>query len=59
MAASEAAKAHNAETSDRKQEEATGPPNPAEAEPLIDSLPERQFWRISIALASVVLSSGW
>ena len=59
MAASEAAKARTAETSNRKQEEATASADSAEPVALSDLLPGRQVWRISIALASVIPSSGW
>ena len=58
MAASEAAKAHNAETSNRKQEEATASADSAEPEVLNDLLPGRQSCGISSAVAPVIRGSG-
>ena len=59
MAASEAAKAHTAETSNRKQEEATASADSAEPGAFNDLLPGRQSCGISSAVAPVILSSGW
>ena len=59
MAASEAAKAHAAETSNRKQEEATASADSAEPGAFSDLLPGRQSCRISSAVAPVILSGGW
>jgi len=53
MAASEAAKAHTAETSDRKQEEATASADSVEPGALNDLLPGRQSCGISSAVAPV------
>ena len=54
MAASEAAKACTAETSDRKQEEATASANSAEPDALSGLLPGRQSRRIPSAVAPVI-----
>ncbi len=59
VATREVAKAYTAKNKNRQQEGPTGPPNTAEADPLTDLFPGRQVWRISIALASVIPSSGW
>ena len=59
MAASAAAKAHTAETSDRKQEEATASADSAEPEALNDLLPGRQSCRILSAVEDVIRGSGW
>ena len=59
MAASEATKAHTAETSDPKQEEATASADSAEPVALNDLLPGRQSCGISSAVAPVIPSSGW
>ena len=58
MAASEAAKACTAETSDRKQEEATASADSAEPEALNDLLPGRQSCWIPSAVAPVIRGSG-
>ena len=59
MAAGEAAKAHNAETSNRKQEEATASADSAEPDAFSDFLSGRQSCGISSAVAPVIPSSGW
>ena len=59
MAASEAAKAHTAETSNRKQEEATASADSAEPDAFSDLLPGRQSCGISSAVEDVIPSSGW
>ncbi len=59
MAASEAAKARTAETSDRKQEEATASADSAEPDAFSDLLPGRQSCGISSAVAPVIPGSGW
>jgi len=59
MAASEAAKAHAAETSNRKQEEATASADSAEPDAFSDLLPGRQSGGISSAVAPVIPGSGW
>jgi len=53
MAASEAAKAHAAETSNRQQEETTAFADAAEPEALNDLLPGRQSRGISSAVETV------
>ncbi len=59
MAAFEAAKARIAETSNRKQEEATASANHAAPGALSDLLPGRQSCGISSAVEDVIPSSGW
>ena len=59
MAASEAAKARTAETSNRKQEEATASADSAEPDALSDLFPGRQSCRISSPVAPVILGSRW
>ncbi len=59
MAASAAAEARTAETSNRKQEEATASANHAEPVALSDLLPGRQSCGISSAVEDVIPSSGW
>jgi hypothetical protein len=53
VATREATKACTAKTENRQQEGPTGPPNPAEADPLSDLFPRRQSCRISSAVAAV------
>ena len=59
VAAGEAAKAHTAETNNRKQEEATASANSAEPDALNDLLSGRQSCGIPSAVASVIPGSGW
>ena len=59
MAASEAAKAHTAETSDRKQEEATASADSAEPGGLNDLLSGRQSCGIPSALEDVIRARVW
>ena len=59
VVASKAAKADTAETSNRKQEEATASANSAKPEALNDLLPGRQSCGISSAVENVIPGSGW